>query len=590
MMRRILAAAALLLAALVSFQPQAQRISYGPGMTPSASNPVLPDALNNLGGGVPLASGVTCTTSNGAATVTGCNSTVGLAVGMVVTGPGIAAGTTIASGITATGFTMSANAGAGAGAGLVTVRHQPFWSDVDGGTPAIIRHPGRLMVGGAVGTLTTRAGTQLTICPTDTPCGKYGTGRDSQLGVVSTRGGLAITGMSRASDGSDVSPMVPIGVGGFVVVDAARTGWAIYGDVIYSTAGNLGFGAEFAIKNTSPTNATSTPYGGQQAAPRGVRVFGGDNAYGGTATNPNDVAYEVIKGGSAFNTGLLFYKDALEGTDGVTGFGTAIRMAKGHNLRWDEPAGGVGFQLRSDVATAGDNVSLVAEDNALTVFGSGGVAAARFYHTDGITTAARLAMRDAATGVAPQLLAEGTDTNIDVHFVPKGTGVAKVTGSFQTSAVTSAPTLATDSNGKIAAATISATAQSSPSDPTGTNSATRLMMGLAGSITPASTGKVMCTISGTARNTVGGATNTTVSAHYGTGTAPTNGAALTGTQFGTTQILVPSGAGERVGFSTQGIISATLSLGTAHWIDAALASSAGTSTIANISISCHEIR
>lgn len=139
-----------------------------------------------------------------------------------------------------------------------------------------------------------------------------------------------------------------------------------------------------------------------------------------------------------------------------------------------------------------------------------------------------------------------------------------------------------------------ATYQATPSDPTGTTSTTGLMMGLAGSITPLRTGKVMITVSGNIAATgIGGGSGAATQIRYGTGTAPTNGAALTGTAVGSlaqiknaTLALIAPGSGN---FTCNAIVSG-LTIGTAYWLDQSLARiTSGTATISGISISVIEI-
>ena len=131
------------------------------------------------------------------------------------------------------------------------------------------------------------------------------------------------------------------------------------------------------------------------------------------------------------------------------------------------------------------------------------------------------------------------------------------------------------------------TAQSTPANPTGTSSATQVMMGLAGSITPTKSGKVLIIISGALQNT-GGATTNTVQIRYGTGTAPANGAAATGTTAGAALQSAPTNGSGPEAFSINAIVSG-LTLSTAHWIDVGLAASAGTGSIRTISISAVEV-
>ena len=78
-----------------------------------------------------------------------------------------------------------------------------------------------------------------------------------------------------------------------------------------------------------------------------------------------------------------------------------------------------------------------------------------------------------------------------------------------------------------------ATAQSTPADPTGTTDTTGKMMGLAGAITPTYTGRLLIIVSGNLTNTTAAAGDgAKAQIRYGTGSAPSNGDALTGTAVG----------------------------------------------------------
>jgi hypothetical protein len=101
------------------------------------------------------------------------------------------------------------------------------------------------------------------------------------------------------------------------------------------------------------------------------------------------------------------------------------------------------------------------------------------------------------------------------------------------------------------------------------------MQGLAGAVTPGSTGNVLITISGT----INAASATTVNngvayqISYGTGAAPTNNTSLTGTQIGIVQkytsAVAPTAVGDvNVPFSVTYLVTG-LTLGTAYWIDLA---------------------
>ncbi len=129
-----------------------------------------------------------------------------------------------------------------------------------------------------------------------------------------------------------------------------------------------------------------------------------------------------------------------------------------------------------------------------------------------------------------------------------------------------------------------AATESHPGDPSGSASGTGLMMGLAGTITPATTGRVLLTATGTIGNSSNSAQGVT-QLRYGTGSAPANQAALTGTAVG-----IPIGSnlatgGEFVPFACEAIATG-LALGTAYWIDLGLVagSGVGTATVKSLTI------
>lgn len=133
-----------------------------------------------------------------------------------------------------------------------------------------------------------------------------------------------------------------------------------------------------------------------------------------------------------------------------------------------------------------------------------------------------------------------------------------------------------------------AASNSTPVDPTGTTSATYVMMGVAGAITPSLTGRVLLCING---NMVVGATTgvTTGQLSYGTGTAPVNGAAVAGTQIGSQQAFTGLTGALEAPFSMQALITG-LTVGTAYWLDLALKRAvAGTSSVAALNVSAIEV-
>lgn len=106
--------------------------------------------------------------------------------------------------------------------------------------------------------------------------------------------------------------------------------------------------------------------------------------------------------------------------------------------------------------------------------------------------------------------------------------------------------------------------------PTSTTSTTAVMMGMGGTIkiTTANSTRVEITISG---NLVNNQANGQVFAQirFGTGTAPVNGAALTGTQIGTTKIVLCAAANQSMPWAGSGAVTG-LTVGNTYWFDVAI--------------------
>jgi hypothetical protein len=129
---------------------------------------------------------------------------------------------------------------------------------------------------------------------------------------------------------------------------------------------------------------------------------------------------------------------------------------------------------------------------------------------------------------------------------------------------------------------------SSPANPAGTASVTAVMMGLAGTVTPTTTGRVAILITGMAGNsTIGDGAE--VQIFYGTGAAPNNGVAFTGTALGRTKTTIASTAAGKSGFALA-FVATGLVVGTAYWIDTALqAVTGGTASLYDVDVVAIEL-
>ena len=128
----------------------------------------------------------------------------------------------------------------------------------------------------------------------------------------------------------------------------------------------------------------------------------------------------------------------------------------------------------------------------------------------------------------------------------------------------------------------------STASPSSTTSATQVMMGLSVKITPRSTGRVLVIVTGTILNTViGSGANPQI--RYGTGTAPANGAAATGSTSGQEKAFIASTGAGKSGIALSTIITG-LTLGTEYWIDLGLkAVTSGTAAVDGLDVNTMEV-
>lgn len=188
-----------------------------------------------------------------------------------------------------------------------------------------------------------------------------------------------------------------------------------------------------------------------------------------------------------------------------------------------------------------------------------------------------LAIVFAAWLLAP---AQAQVTNIPCNQLPAITGDAtRPAGSCATTLATVNANVGTFSgitvNGKglVTAAVAPARTQSLPANPTGTASGVQVMAGLAGSFTPATSGNMFLTVQSTiANSTIND--GCIVQMRFGTGGAPANGAAATGTAIGKQQAAT-SFAANALNASTLVAYQTGLVVSTVYWFDLGFAAVTG---------------
>jgi hypothetical protein len=161
--------------------------------------------------------------------------------------------------------------------------------------------------------------------------------------------------------------------------------------------------------------------------------------------------------------------------------------------------------------------------------------------------------------------------------------IAGNTGAFTLS------TGITNSTNDIRLSLTNATLQASPANPSSTTSATAVMMGLGSTctITPVYSTRVRLSFQGRTVNSLS-TQATYIQARYGTGAAPANGAAATGTTIGSSVGSWAAANNAENTFGGIGGIITGLTAGVAVWFDLSSFVSTGTGSLTNVSCTAME--
>lgn len=225
------------------------------------------------------------------------------------------------------------------------------------------------------------------------------------------------------------------GLNAFALADHASAttfAWGIYaeGHRVNSHGGNC-YGMELAIVNRGGT-ISNTPYSGGAGSTIGIQL---DSGAGFTAAQMpgvvsastglqfvNNIPGSGSTGG--FLNGICFGATSLNGTDGVTGTGVAIAMAKGHALQWFSGAGSPTTTIICNGLTTANSANLLFAENSVSFTNANG--GQNLLSVPTVPSAANYPSLSAATTGNPVVIAAGgSDANIDLLLAPKGTGLLK---------------------------------------------------------------------------------------------------------------------------------------------------------------------
>lgn len=299
-----------------------------------------------------------------------------------------------------------------------------FWVDVHPDAK-IHRINDRVLIGGAAdndGKVTTPIDAQhkdwLELIRTPTT-------NNSQLVVLSTIGQGAILGGSRTSDFALDNSQGCIGLQGWAINDNTKnlqTAYGAYFEVRRDAGAGRTHGFELDVVNFGSA-VSMQPYDMfQQGLTAGAWIASG----GEIASTRASAAIAIMNNGSTWEKGIIFHSTSIDGTDGISGSGTAIEMAKGHTVRWMFGSGSLGAAINSSVSNDAASQSLQFTDVGTLFKNKNGRNMLQIAMNQTYVNGLNIVPGNPGTG--PTIYADGADTNIDLRLSGKGSGAVDLQG------------------------------------------------------------------------------------------------------------------------------------------------------------------
>lgn len=295
---------------------------------------------------------------------------------------------------------------------------------------------GRVVLAGTAGLLTDNAGLTsdgTTLIATGAVSGATMTSAShitSTSGNITASAGNVVAGGDITATGGTISGLnvTATGVGTFAsLVDQSLL---ITNGVVYASAGNLAQDAGFTYDATGDTltvtNIVATNY--NLDVTDTLILFGDTTA--GEETSDTEFSYnattDVLTVGTGVYTGTAGSGPVI-GTNVTNGDITLTPDGTGEVII----SGTGGAEISAD---SGESMTLRGDDFAIT--NVAGTQTFATFGTDTGTTVNYLDFKSTITTVAPTITATGTDTNVDIELLAKGTGTVIVTdASYETNMV-----------------------------------------------------------------------------------------------------------------------------------------------------------
>lgn len=214
-----------------------------------------------------------------------------------------------------------------------------------------------------------------------------------------------------------------IGLFGFALNNHATlaTGaWGAYIEAHKENAASAGCrGIEVDVRVVSGT-AETAPFPNQQTTSSCLQLAAGAEL---SATGQQNVGacIQIRNNPKQFRKGIVFGSNSIEGTDGTSGLGVALAMSSYQSIDWYNNSNTLVARVTANTTTASGELRFTA--SGPLILGSNYLSVCRFI--DVASAVNNIQIAAAATGSPPQIIAAGSDADIDLRLTTVGAGVLR---------------------------------------------------------------------------------------------------------------------------------------------------------------------
>lgn len=249
--------------------------------------------------------------------------------------------------------------------------------------------------------------------------------KNATIAAIGSRG-IGGSFVARATDtvGTGGGTLGVVGYAYNNLEDDTHHGWGGYFEGVRDTDGGNTWGVEIDITNLVESSVTDryNPYN----TPEDGWTVGLHIACGGGETvwpTSYDADCGLVFGpnGSSFRTGIVFRNSALTRDGGANGEGHAISLAYDHCIEWYEfDTDTRSCYIKSNITNASHDQAIIFT-NAGTAFVNGNDETVFLIQDNQNTVVNYTYAAGAVSGTSPFISVAGSDPNIDLRLIPKGT-------------------------------------------------------------------------------------------------------------------------------------------------------------------------